>query len=98
MSGEFSETQKDYLEGLGRGLAVARGVVSAGTSAPGGPDRIHVLAQDRAVASGGKLTREEEAKRAKHPFDMWDEIAATARSLCASMMPLGLRSRSMKEF
>ena len=78
MSGEFSETQKDYLEGLGRGLAVARGAVSPGASAPGGPERIHFLAQDRVVASGGKLTREEEAKRAKHPFDMWDEIAANA--------------------
>ena len=75
---EFSEAQKSYLEGLGRGLAVARGAVPAGASAPGGAERIDIVAQDRAVAAGGKLTREEEAKRAKHPFDMWDEIAANA--------------------
>lgn len=75
---EFSEAQKSYLEGLGRGLAVARGAAPAGAPAPGGPERVHFLAQDRAAADGGKLTREEEAKRAKHPFDMWDEIAANA--------------------
>ena len=74
----FSDAQKSYLEGLGRGLAAARGAVSAGEPTPGGPERIHILAQDRAVAAGGKLTREEEAKRAKHPFDMWDELAANA--------------------
>ena len=78
MNGDFSEAQKSYLEGLGRGFAVARGAVPAGAPAPAGPERIHVLAQDRAVAAGGKLTREEEAKRSKHPFDMWDEIAANA--------------------
>src|SRR2546426_455789 len=43
-----------------------------------GPDKIHREAQDRVLAAGGKLVREEEAKRAKHPFDMWDEIAANA--------------------
>ena len=74
MSREFSEKQKIYLEGLGRGFAAARGVAAA----PGGPERVHFLAQDRAVASGGKLTREEEAKRAKHPFDMWNEIGTNA--------------------
>ena len=77
MSGQFSEAQKIYLEGLGRGLAAARGALSSGAE-PLGPERIHFAAQDRAVAAGGKLTREEEAKRAKHPFDMWDEIAANA--------------------
>ena len=78
MSGEFSDAQKSYLEGLGRGLAAARGGAPLGASTPGGPERVHALAQDRTVAAGGKLTREEEAKRAKHPFDMWDEIAANA--------------------
>lgn len=79
MSADFSEAQKLYLEGLGRGLAAARGGARATSTAhPAGPERMHVEAQDRAVAAGGKLTREEEAKRAKHPFDMWDEIRANA--------------------
>src|SRR5262249_13168233 len=38
----------------------------------------HVAAQDRIVAAGGKLVPEELAKRAKHPFDMWDEMQANA--------------------
>jgi ferredoxin-nitrite reductase len=75
----FSEEQKQYLEALGRGLALARSAGAApAAAAPSGPERIHFEAQDRVVAAGGKLTREEEAKRAKHPFDMWDEIAANA--------------------
>ena len=73
---DFTEEQKRYLEGLGRGLAVAR--AGAAPAVPSGPEKIHSEAQNRVVAAGGKLTREEEAKRAKHPFDMWDEIAANA--------------------
>jgi ferredoxin-nitrite reductase len=38
------------------------------------PANIHVQAQDRWVTAGGKLVPEELAKRAKHPFDMWDEM------------------------
>ena len=73
---EFSEEQKQYLEGLGRGLAAAR--AGPAPALPAGPDRIHFEAQARVLAAGGTLTREEEAKRAKHPFDMWGEIAAHA--------------------
>ena len=75
---DFTEEQKRYLEGLGRGVAVARAAGTAG-AAPVGPECIHRAAQDRVVAAGGTLTREEEAKRAKHPFDMWDEIVANAK-------------------
>jgi ferredoxin-nitrite reductase len=76
---DFTEEQKLYLEGLGRGLAVARGARPApGSTEPAGPERIHFAAQNRVLAAGGKLVKEEEAKRAKHPFDMWDEIAANA--------------------
>jgi ferredoxin-nitrite reductase len=76
---DFTEEQKLYLEGLGRGLAVARGVRPApGSAEPVGPERIHFAAQNRVLAAGGRLVKEEEAKRAKHPFDMWDEIAANA--------------------
>ena len=42
------------------------------------PAFIHVKAQDRWVEAGGKLVPEELAKRAKHPFDMWDEMRANA--------------------
>jgi ferredoxin-nitrite reductase len=78
--GAFNEQQKEFLEGLARGVAAARGTAGSGTAVlPAGPERIHVAAQDRTVAAGGKLTREEEAKRTKHPFDMWDEIAANAQ-------------------
>jgi ferredoxin-nitrite reductase len=75
---DFSEAQKQYLEGLGRGVAAARTGTPSANATPTGPERIHFIAQDRTVASGGKLTREEEAKRAKNPFDMWDDIEANA--------------------
>src|SRR5689334_9321663 len=41
---------------------------------PIGPDAAHHLAQNRVLAEGGKLAPEEQAKRRKHPLDMWDEI------------------------
>ena len=72
---EFTEAQKQYLEGLGRGLAAAR-TGAPPAAVPSGPEKIHFEPQNRVLAAGGKLTREEEAKRAKHPFDMWDEIVA----------------------
>lgn len=77
MTEALSEAQKEYLEGLGRGLAAARSA-RPGTPEPTGPEKIHFAAQNRVVAAGGKLCREEEAKRGKHPFDMWDEIGAAA--------------------
>src|SRR5215813_2451966 len=42
------------------------------------PAYIHLEAQDRWTKAGGKLVPEELAKRAKHPFDMWDEMLANA--------------------
>jgi ferredoxin-nitrite reductase len=42
------------------------------------PAFIHIEAQDRWVEAGRKLVPEELAKRAKHPFDMWDEMLANA--------------------
>jgi ferredoxin-nitrite reductase len=79
MNPDFSDEQKRYLEGLGRGLAVARGAAPASTAAVVcGPDSALLRAQRRAVEQGGTLTREEEAKRDKHPFDIWDEIVARA--------------------
>ena len=79
VSADFTAEQKQYLEGLGRGLAVARAAQPAGAPAEStGPERIHFAAQNRVLAAGGKLSKEEEAKRDKHPFDMWDEIAVNA--------------------
>ena len=63
MSAEFSAAQKEYLDGLARGIAAARG----GAPAAAAP-----------LPGGAKVTREEEAKRAKNALDMWDEIAANA--------------------
>jgi len=55
--------------------AGSRGV---GEPRPNGPAHIHRKAQDRWLDAGGKLAAEELAKRAKHPFDMWDEMLANA--------------------
>ncbi|HEX3536820.1 MAG TPA: hypothetical protein VHU15_08645, partial [Stellaceae bacterium] len=83
----FTEDQKQYLEGYLAGIASKRGIglpngaASTGVPAaepPSGPDAIHRAAQDRTVAAGGTLVPEEIAKREKHPFDIWDEIAANA--------------------
>jgi ferredoxin-nitrite reductase len=81
----FSEAQKQYLEGFITAIANKRATAlpngaAAGSANPypGDPMAIHYEAQDRTVAAGGKLVPEEVAKREKHPFDMWDEIAANA--------------------
>uniref|UniRef100_UPI0022EB4884 NirA family protein n=1 Tax=Falsiroseomonas oryzae TaxID=2766473 RepID=UPI0022EB4884 len=44
-------------------------------SAP--PDALRA-AQDATLARGGKLTPQEEAKRARHPLDRWDEMTERA--------------------
>jgi len=90
----FTEDQKQYLEGFiagiakRRGIALPNGAAASGAPAPpaapdappaNDPTLIHRLAQDRAVtAGGGALVPEELAKRAKNPFDLWDEMAANA--------------------
>jgi ferredoxin-nitrite reductase len=53
---------------------------STGTEHPAatGPDSIHIAAQDRVLAQGKKLTPQEEAKRRRHPLDMWDDIVQHA--------------------
>ena len=42
--------------------------------APTGPDAVHILAQNRFLAAGKKLSPPEEAKRRRHPLDMWDDV------------------------
>ena len=94
----FTDEQKQYLEGFiaaianKRGMAVPNGSAGGGSISPvkpypADPMSIHHDAQDRAVAAGGKLAPEELAKREKHPFDIWDEIAANA---VAGRFPKGM--------
>lgn len=75
---DFSEEQRRYLEGLGRGIAVARAAQGTAAAAPSGPDGISFAAQNRTLAAGKTLVKEEEAKRARHGLDIWDVIAANA--------------------
>jgi ferredoxin-nitrite reductase len=85
---DFTEEQKQYLDGFLRGVAARRGASSAGVPAPA-PDTIdiHRAAQDRFLAAGKTLTPEEEGKRKSHPLDMWDELRAEA---AAGRFPKGI--------
>jgi ferredoxin-nitrite reductase len=84
MSSDFTPEQKRYLEGFATGLNAARtargrGTGAAGSTEPVGPDAIHIQAQDRVVAAGGKLTDQEKFKRELHPFDAYDRLKEQAR-------------------
>src|ERR1041384_3182459 len=75
MSGDFSPDQKRYLEGFVSGLNAARatrGALPGGKGEPTGPDAIHLKAQDRVTAAGGKLAEPEKFKREQHPFDAYE--------------------------
>jgi ferredoxin-nitrite reductase len=82
MSGDFSPEQKRYLEGFVSGLQVARagrGLASGKTvEKPVGPDAIHIAAQDRVTAAGGKLNEQEKTKREQHPFDAYRRLTEQA--------------------
>ena len=84
MSSDFSPEQKRYLEGFATGLNAARTArgKEAGANAaaePVGPDAIHIQAQDRILAAGGKLTDQEKFKRELHPFDAYERLKEQAR-------------------
>jgi len=84
MSNDFTPDQKRYLEGFVSGLETARaarGRPRPGGDArkPGGPDAIHIEAQDRTVAAGGKLAEQEKLKRDEHPFDAYGRLKQQAR-------------------
>ena len=83
--GDFEPEQKRYLEGFVAGLQIAktaRGV--AGAAAPGaaapaaaepvGPDAAALKAQDRVLASGGKLSDPEKFKREENPLDTYERL------------------------
>ena len=78
----FSAEQQEYLKGFMAGAEARRSALGLPATPVAGPaaepDDIHRAAQDRAVAAGGKLTAEEEAKRRKHPLDRFAEIGALA--------------------
>jgi ferredoxin-nitrite reductase len=95
MGEEFDDQQKQWLQGFVSGIEArkaadrltGRASGASATSPTVGPDALQYAAQDRAVAAGGKLVAEETAKRAKHPLDRWDEVAARAE---AAQFPKGI--------
>jgi ferredoxin-nitrite reductase len=91
VSADFSPEQKRYLEGFVSGLSIARTVRGLGGASPGaagaapaeaarpiGPDAPHLIAQDKVVAAGGKLSDQERFKRELHPFDGYEKLKAQA--------------------
>src|SRR3954471_16017719 len=93
MSDDFSPEQKRYLEGFVSGLQIARAARNvagnanrtAAVQAPDaaaaqftGPDAPHLLAQDRVVAAGAKLSDQEKFKRELHPFDAYERLKTQA--------------------
>src|ERR1041385_6459193 len=88
-AGDFNPEQKRYLEGFVAGLQIAKAaksVAGAGLPAPPaapepvGPDAAALKAQERVLASGGKLSDPEKFKREQHPFDAYDRLKAQARA------------------
>jgi ferredoxin-nitrite reductase len=98
MSSDFTPDQKRYLEGFASGLNAAR--VARG-KAPGGaplneatgPDAIHIEAQNRVLAAGGKLSDQEKFKRDLHPFDGYERLKEQARKNEAPKPPDNFRWR-----
>lgn len=95
MSSDFSPDQKRYLEGFVSGLSASR---VARTNAPAksepvGPDAIHLKAQDRTVAAGGKLNDQEKFKRDEHPFDAYPRLVKQAENNEAPKPPDNFRWR-----
>ncbi len=88
MSSDFTPEQKRYLEGYVSGLSAVRTVRglgplggAPGTGAPAepvGPDASHLIAQDRVIRDGKKLSDQEKFKREEHPFDAYDRLKEQA--------------------
>ena len=84
-TGDFNPEQKRYLEGFVAGVQIAKAAKSvvrrlppaAGPLAapePVGPDAAALKAQNRLLASGGKLSDQEKFKREQHPFDTYERL------------------------
>ncbi len=75
----FSTEQQEYLKGFMAGVEAKRGPLVGGGGAPAtDPTDLQRVAQDKAIAAGGKLVPEEEAKRKKDPLNRFGEITALA--------------------
>ena len=89
MTTNFTPDQKRYLEGFTSGMQsarTARGLAPLGAGAggaasvPAGPDREHLEAQAKTIATGGKLADQEKWKAAEHPFDAYARFKTQAES------------------
>lgn len=77
----FTTEQQEYLKGFMAGVEARRGtLLPAGAGEGGAPPDALRAAQDATLARGGKLVPQEDAKRARHPLDRWDEITARAEA------------------
>ncbi len=88
---EFTDEQKQYLQGFAAGSGLNRSLPVLGQQATwartlgaseevvAGPDALQRAAQDRFTAAGKKLTPEENAKRTLVGLDIWDEMLRHAR-------------------
>jgi ferredoxin-nitrite reductase len=84
----FTETQKQYLEGLVSGLRAGRQSARSPATqliastplaeVPAGPDQVMWAAQDRFVQAGRRLSPEEKVKRRQPPEDLWRRMARLA--------------------
>jgi ferredoxin-nitrite reductase len=74
----FTGEQQEYLKGFMAGVEARRGTLLPDGGEGGAPPDALRAAQDATIARGGKLVPQEEAKRAKHPLDRWDEMTARA--------------------
>jgi ferredoxin-nitrite reductase len=77
-AGDFAPEQKRYLEGFAAGAQIAKmtrgGAASPVAAEPVGPDAAGLKAQNRVLASGGKLSDPEKFKREQHPFDTYERL------------------------
>jgi ferredoxin-nitrite reductase len=87
----FDDQQKRWLQGFVSGLEARQAADKLANRSlaaqPVGPDALQHAAQDRAIATGGRLVPEETAKRQRHPLDRWDEVVARAE---AGQFPKGI--------
>lgn len=75
----FTGEQQEYLKGFMAGVEARRGSILPAGEGGAPPDALRA-AQDATIARGGKLVTQEDAKRAKHPLDRWEEMAARAQA------------------
>src|SRR5262245_30256895 len=82
MGADFTPDQKRYLEGFVTGLGASRATKAnaPGKAEPVGPDAIHLKAQNKTVAAGGRLAEPEKFKRDEHPFDAYPRLVKQARN------------------